>query len=521
MRLRWLVIAVCAVLFVGGVAYAGMQWLGDTPEHDALELAPPDSAFYANAFLDPSMDQKMALKSLLAKLPRYDTPGEASKAVTSLFDESLGEVGLSFEADVRPWLGDQVAAFASPEGLGGTQKGSFGLLLAAEDTDAALDAISTGVAQANKSFTAQSYKGVDYRVDAGEGSAIGVVESFVVAGNEAGFKAAVDASTGESLSGSAKYRKATEGLTVDRVALFYYDAGGALRSLQNRGVGSLGAVAPLGSGLPQEPGAAVLFARADGLVLEASTPLPPDAGPGFSASAGEPGLVPALPRDSWAALGVAEFGEVLRNLIDGFGAGMGDAGMLRQQFSAQTGLDLDKDVLGWMGDLGLSVEGTTMTELSGGVVIESEAPEISSATVASIGRLAAREGAPVKPLELGNSKGFSIADPSMPQAINVVAGGDRVVIAYGDNSTRELLDPEATLSEEPRFRAAAASLGEDFNPTGFVNVPVLVDFAESMAGAPDPRYEEIEPFVDAVSYVVLGARVEGDTVVQRVVIGID
>ena len=242
MRLRWLVVAASAVLFVGGGAYAGMQWLGVAPEHGALELAPPDSAFYANAFLDPSMDQKMALKSLLARLPRYDTPGEASKAVTSLFDESLGEVGLSFEADVRPWLGDQVAAFASPEGRGGDQQGSFGLLLAAEDTDAALDAISAGVAQANKSFTAHSYKGVDYRVEAGGGPAIGLVESFVVAGNEAGFKAAVDASTGESLSGSAKYREATDGLTEDRVALFYYDAGGALKSLQNRGVGSLGAV---------------------------------------------------------------------------------------------------------------------------------------------------------------------------------------------------------------------------------------------------------------------------------------
>jgi hypothetical protein len=109
----------------------------------------------------------------------------------------------------------------------------------------------------------------------------------------------------------------------------------------------------------------------------------------------------------------------------------------------------------------------------------------------------------------------------MPQAINVVAG-DKVVVAYADGATRALLDPGAPLSDSPRFRAAAAQLGEDFNPTGYLSVPELVTLVESLTGATAHEdYAEVKPFVDAASYVVFGSRVDGETVVQRVVVGIE
>jgi hypothetical protein len=519
-----LVIAVCSAVLVGGGAYAGMRWLGGVPEHDAVDLAPADAVFYANAFLDPSMDQKMALRALLAKLPRYDTPEEASEALTSVLDKGLRQAGLNFRDDVRPWLGNQVAAFVSPSAGRRAEKPPFAVLVATEDPDAALDAVSAGVAHGDREFSHQSYGGVDYQVDSDEDSAVGVVDNFVVAGNEDGFKAAVDASTGRSLAGSVNYRRATAGLIKDRLALFYYDAGRALESFRaTPGLGSLGLTAPVGvPAIPQGPGGAVLFARSDALVMEASASIPPgSAASAVTAFATEPGLVPALPADSWAAFGVPRVGEALRGLLEGMsGGGMGNADFLKQQFTAQTGLDLDRDVLGWMGDLGISLRGTTMADLSGGVVITSTAPKTSSATVAALGRVAARRGAPVKRLEFGGATGFSIQDPSMPQAVNVVAG-DEVVIAYGEDATRELLDPGTPLADAPRFRAATAQLGEDFNPTGYVSVPEMVTIVESLTGASTGgHYAEVKPFVDAASYVIFGAHVEGETVVQRVVVGI-
>ena len=272
----------------------------------------------------------------------------------------------------------------------------------------------------------------------------------------------------------------------------------------------------------REPGGAVLFARSDALVMEASATVPEgSAGPAVAAFAEAPGPVASLPADSWAAFGVPRLGEALRGALEGIGgAGMGDADFLKQQFAAETGLDLERDVLGWMGDLGISVRGTTMAELSGGAVIATSAPKTSSATIAALGRVAARRGAPVKPLELAGATGFSIQDPSMPHAINVVAG-DEVVIAYGEDATRELLDPGSRLSDAPRFRSAVAELGEDFNPTGYLSVPELMRLVESTTRATaDKDYATVKPFVDAASYVIFGARLEDDTVVQRVVVGI-
>jgi hypothetical protein len=199
---------------------------------------------------------------------------------------------------------------------------------------------------------------------------------------------------------------------------------------------------------------------------------------------------------------------------------MGNADFLEEQFKAQTGLDLDRDVLGWMGDLGIAVRGTTMADLSGGAVIATTAPKTSTATVAALGRVAARRGVPVKPLELAGATGFSIHDPSMPQPVNVVAG-DEVVIAYGEDATLELMDPGSRLSEAPRFQSAVAELGNDFDPTGYLSVPELVSLVESMTGATAHQdYAEIKPLIDAASYVIFGGRVEGDTVMQRVVVGL-
>ena len=64
------------------------------PTDNALELAPADSAFYGNVFLDPSMSQKSALRKLLAKLPTYNTPAQASAALEGVVNRLLSDTGL-------------------------------------------------------------------------------------------------------------------------------------------------------------------------------------------------------------------------------------------------------------------------------------------------------------------------------------------------------------------------------------------------------------------------------------------
>ena len=77
------------------------------PEHRALELVPSELAFYLDIFVDPSTDQKVALRSL------NEVTGDVKGTTDSALDELLRLYGLDPE-EVRPWLGREVAMFGLP-----------------------------------------------------------------------------------------------------------------------------------------------------------------------------------------------------------------------------------------------------------------------------------------------------------------------------------------------------------------------------------------------------------------------
>ena len=527
MRLKWVAALTAIAVVLGGGAFAGVRWFGRSPTDNALKLTPRSAAVYGNLFLDPSVSQKNALRALLAKLPKYDTPAEASAALEGLVDMLLSDSGLDYSSDVSPWLGSQIAGFATVEG---PRQGAYALLLAADDPGAGLDAVAAAEGFSNQAQE-RSYEGVDYRLYStpmghSDGKlAVGALESFVVIGNEAGLRAAVSASRGDSLVDSKAYERATEGLSRDRLALFYYDPSKGMQDLGGMaGPASMGLLTgAAGPGLgAQKPGAAIVYARSDGIVFEASSELPSDpASQQVFEAATKPGLLADLPAGSSTAFGVSEIGKVLEKLVDGFSQmGLG-AGFVEKQFEAETGLDLRRDVLSWMGDLGVSAQGSSLLDLRGGVVIESRDPAASKRAVEAVRRLLKREDAPLKPLSLPGLDGFALGDPSIPEDVNVVAA-DSVVIAYGNKATLELLDPDQTLGDTNLFRRAQESLGDGFAPSAFADVPAVVGLLESFGAGADETYaKEVKPLLDHVSFVVAGARLHDDKVIQRSVIGIE
>nr|MBA2312236.1 hypothetical protein [Actinomycetota bacterium] len=85
----------------------------------------------------------------------------------------------------------------------------------------------------------------------------------------------------------------------------------------------------------------------------------------------------------------------------------------------------------------------------------------------------------------------------------------------------ELANSTSTLADDPSYKKAAEALGGDFAVSGYVSIPPVVALVESFAPV-DPAYEkDVKPFLDAARFVVSGARVDGDEVMQRVVIGIE
>jgi ABC-type glycerol-3-phosphate transport system substrate-binding protein len=213
MRKLILILAALSVALVVAVG-CGNE---DEAASGAAELAPAGAVLYAEATLKPEGDQKEAIDAILAKFPGG---GEAGDKLKELIEKGLrdSDAPVSFEDDIEPWLGDSAAFFASGMGASGDFKSAAGLI-ATEDEDKAQDALEK---TAEGKITRKSYRDVEYLMDeAEETNAAMVHEGFVVLGSEAGVKAVIDVSEGDSkLSEDERYKSAIEDAADDRLGLF-------------------------------------------------------------------------------------------------------------------------------------------------------------------------------------------------------------------------------------------------------------------------------------------------------------
>lgn len=527
-RVTALIVGVLVALAGLGAAGALAWQFFFAPASDAaVELVPEDAFVYGNVFLDPSTGQKRAIEDLLEKFPEAPTADEAKNKLTEALDEGLKEIDATFEDDVEPWLGDQIAGFAvAPESADDDPHGAF--LIASEDNDEAQAFIDKVIENSpDMDFTEESYEGVEYR-RGDDDSATGIVGDFIVIGTEEGFKSVVDVSEGAAnLSDSERFNDTVEQLTDDRLFTLYFDGRELIELAQESGEFPPGFSEDFFAGL-QEPVGAAVFAGSDKVVFESSSKVPEE-GPAadLTTAAVGSGLLRELPQNSWGAFGLANAGETFGTLYDffveSFAAAAGqDPELIAQQFEAQTGLNLQDDIFGWMGDLGLFVEGTTVSEVGGGVVIETTDPETSSATIQKVGELLGQQGAPVGPLQLEGFDGFSIQEPGMPQPVNVVATDEKVVVAYGTTATQDALDSESTLESNHTFQAATEALGEGFEPSGFFDAQAIITLVENIPEVTDdPIYEEdVKPNLDPLYFFAFGAKEEDGRILQRVVLGV-
>ena len=399
--------------------------------------------------------------------------------------------------------------------------------MASDDNGAAQDFIDKAISNSELEFQTKSYKDVTYRLNPDSG-AVGIVGDFVVIGGEEGFKSVVDTEAGgESLESSDRYTDTEQRLTDDRLATLYFDAR-PLDKLLQRSAGAAG-MDLSALGLSQDPVGAALFVGPDRIVFESNSKLPTGAAGAVPAAiARGSGLLAELPGGSWGAFGLPDFGRLIdtgfQQFAAGFAAASGaDPSQLEQQFEAQTGLNFQDDIVGWMGDLGVFVQGSDLTTVGGGIVIESKDPATSAATLKRIGELIeGQAGARLRPLTLPGVEGFSIQEPGMPQPINFVAA-DRVVIAYGNEATQAALGSGDTLDDSPTFQAASSALGDGFSTSAYFDIAAIVTFAEAAGGfSGEETYQaDVKPWLDPLSFVAAGSKVEDGRTTQRFIIGVE
>jgi hypothetical protein len=469
---------------------------------DPASAVPADAMLYSGVLIRPSGDVRADALAAAGKVLRTDDP---SAKLHELVDTALAEDGsaLDWDKDIEPWLGDRAGIWFSSR-LDGEGDPGGSAIIATTDPDAALDAFHK--TSKGETLTSRTYHDVSYEVDK-EGVATGVVKDFLVTGPEPEFKRTVDAAAGDSLADADRYRKAVGGLDDARLAHFYVDLKRVLdlarqQQPENTPLDGLESALPFAT-LPPIVGS--FTADGDRLAVDVSTE-------GFDSSAfgsfggfgGSTPLIEDLPGDSWVAFGAADYGKQLGALLDRF-AGLFGGPAARQHLLQQYGIDLDQDVLSWVGDVAFFVRGDSPATLAGGAVIQVTDAEKAERGFGKLAGLlqTAVGGLRVEPVAIKGAKtAFAIADRSMPKPIVMALSGERVVVAYGRDAAEQALSPSSKLGDAALYDEAKSAL-DGIDPGLLVSMPAVVELIEA-TGSADAGFQRARPYLDAYDALALG-----------------
>jgi hypothetical protein len=482
---------------LSAIAVAAGCGNGGSSASGAASLAPAGAVVYGEATLDPSDDQQAAIDALIDKFPGEGSAGERIRGLLEkAFSES--DTGLSYAKDIEPWLGDRAGFFVASLTPGADP--SAALLVATDDEDKAGDAIEKA-AKANDG-KASSYKGHDYY--AISGGAAGVVDGWVVLGSESGFKAAVEtAEGGAQIEDDDAYTKALDDAPEERLGFVYFNTPAFVKQLQKTAGGaSLGPFA----GLFKDPVLATFNATEQGVRLEAT--LPESLTSAFPILGDSGGRAADLPADSWLAIAQPDLGKTISYFVDAFGGLVGGRDMLAQQLKAATGLDLDKDVISWMGDWSLFVRGESVAELNGALVVETSDEAASARFIDAVARLARKSNAHVTDTD----GGVTLSSPDVPEPIHLFQRDGKVVLAYGDSAAADALDPGETLGDTQAYKDAEEALGGDYDLSFYLGFEPILALVDSTGAGDDEGWRKVKPYLEPLGALVVGAKKDGDKV---------
>ncbi len=493
-------IATLAILSIAVVAVGCGR--NDQAASGAAELVPAGSVMYGEATLKPEGSQKEAIDAILAKFPGG---GQAGDKLKDLIEKGMrkSDAPVSFKKDIEPWLGDQAAFFVSNLSPNGDAQVAAGLI-ATGDEDKARAALEKS---AEGKLTKHDYKGVEYVTDDSK-EAGAVFDGFLVLGTEDGVKAAIDTSKGgKKLSEDQSYTNALNDAADDRLGFFYMNSPALLQTLRENGT-------PLPDSLKKffkQPLVATLDADNDGVVFEGTLPEEIGRASLFGQASD---LVKELPADSWLGVAQSDFGKLLNFYVDAFAGVAGGRDAIEQQFKASTGLDLQKDVIDWMGDFGVFVRGTNVSNVDGALIIKTDDEAASGRFISALGRLAKTQAPDVGrigPLTApGGGSGFTVSSSGIPKPIHVFQKDGKVVFAYGDAAAADAVNPANKLGDSPDYTAAADSLG-GYDISFFLLMQPILDLVDSTATKNDADWQKAKPYLEPLNALVGGTSGDGDT----------
>lgn len=350
--MRRLVVALTALLTLLGVAVvAGYLFVFGPSADRAARMVPANTLVYASVYLSPSTGQQLSLSDLLTRLPGFADQASLPDKLDQLIQRGFDTAGIDYHADIKPWVGDQLALALIPEpGTPGIAGGQPALFVVVRDDAAASAAIGRIASSVGSTVSTESYGKHTINVMAG-GSVTGraTIDDgvLVVTSDAATMQTVLDVTDGrgERLADAAAFRSAMARLPGDRLVSLYGDIGGL-----TTGAGDLVGTSGYSAA------ALAVIAKPDGLQIIGSAPFDASAATASTresfALASEPSSLPDwMPADTEAELVFFGAQQTFDSITAQLGSLPGGASaaqaltQLRALAALGLGIDLDRDLL--------------------------------------------------------------------------------------------------------------------------------------------------------------------------------
>lgn len=520
-----------------------------SPPLDPATVVPASAPLYIGALVQPSGSLKTNTTATARKLTHSEAPFSSLLKLLAPSGHTL-----DYAHDVKPWLGSNAGAFlasvetaaaaeALSEGvskgfsqalsgtsLAGLGEGALQTLLHSKGVQGAIVLDTTDVGKARAFLEARaseagahaaSYRGVSYQV-AANGSAEGIVGKFAVIGTEAALHSVIEteqAGAAASIVHVAGYAKLSASAEAGALANVYLDAHELLGGSEAKNAAGTSA----SSTLPLLHGALAGTEQAYISLLPTPTSIALNIDTIASAPATDAGLVPnqsaaqvvsGLPGGSWLAYGIGDvsssFGQGAAGLraLAALGAkvkiGSFSLEGVFAPFSSPS-IDLNRDILSWMGGAGVFVSGNGLLNLQAGVVIASKDPSRSRAAVGKLAAAYRQAGDETSPTTIpGAEEAVTVKITGFPVVVAIGASESKFAIGLGPASVQEALNPSATLSSSANYQTASTTLGHGLKPSLLVEFPTLVSLIETLGLGQSEGISTTLPYLQSLGTLTAG-----------------
>ena len=478
----------------------------------AASFAPPDSVAYLNVYLEPSAGQQMNLGALLGHVAGFGDEAALETKIDEIAQRLLGQVGVDYRRDLRPWIGGQVAlAIGAPADA--TSAPTFLVIAAVNDAAQAEAALDRLAARDGTGGTTEAYAGASLHIAADGGTAAIVDGVALFAPDRDGVRAAIDRHMGGgALAGASAFTSAMAGLPADHLASLYLD-------LER-------AASVAGIDVPLSVASFALLAEPDAVRLRGAVPLPTTSGD----AAGAPSLGPAtidglaewLPADTQVSATVSRLGEMV-GALERAASSIPEAAQALTQLRALAvlglGIDIERDVVPLLGG-GTAIGVHDLAGTPHGVlVLAPPDPAAAAATLDHVADALESRGLERDGQVIG---GVEVTTLSVPDVGSVAyAAVDEVLLlALGADEIGLAIDARAsgrTLAADPGYRAAFGLVGEPGANRLYVDLASLIGSFDGLAGLD----ADTRAILDPIRRLAINAPIDADRLEINAVVTVE